>query len=213
MHENIPSNELLGSGDQHEYESLKTQKIDLIALNNELISRVDEVTERLFQEGKELKEVEAVVQREIERFLKECVKNKSNFSSIFKTETGSVYFIAENGHTLRVKMDDGEYKIQPVTKKIIFMSPEEIEKFLEVANRDYENFFLKGIFEYRFSKAPISIGSTPLEFGLHGFSELAFNETADELTVLGRLDEGKVTQEGGFSSGVHVGHPISEIIK
>lgn len=56
-----------------------------------------------------------------------------------------------------------------------------------------------------FEKAPYEIGSQPFEIGRYG-PEVKVDEDETSFTILG-------DETGGNSSGLHIGHAISEITK
>lgn len=164
-------------------------------------------------------------QKIISNFIDELLANKEKFSKVFQTENGSFYFVSEEGQSWRFKREeDGELREQPMLNKIVFLSPEEKDRFLELKN---SRFFQENLVAfqgnsqwipedqrkpYKIKKADFEEGNFPLEIGAYHLPEVIFNETDDSIEILGvRKYDGSI--EKCFSSGIHLGHAITKIHK
>lgn len=78
-----------------------------------------------------LAEKKAQRQAALARYVDLQIQEKDRFNHIFKTEKGSVYFIFDTGESVRVKRDEGEWKIQPRCKKIVYVDEEQCVQLLQ----------------------------------------------------------------------------------
>jgi hypothetical protein len=144
---------------------------------------------------------------EVEKFIEELLAEKDKFSKVFKTEHGSIYFVLEDGKSLRFKYSlVGRDKIRPIKEKIFFISTEVGEELRRVPMRTNIN-----------KKIPLinyEVGATPLELNrISDQDKTIYEELEGALILTGTIDQnGNFTDMGAYGSW-HFGHPVSEIIK
>lgn len=153
----------------------------------------------------------------IKNFLNSLFKLKNSFQSIFETEEGSIYFVAKDGKSWRFKKEEDFFKEQPILNKIIFLEPQEANKYIDLKKKPLFEEYLIGSTKlidkptpYVFKKSALSIGNIPLEIGINGFAPVVFEETETELKIIGTQKSDKTIQKI-FASGIHNGHPINKI--
>ena len=186
------------------------EDIDLFDLRKKMHDEMSLFVDEMWEAGVDTKEIISKKREFLENFVEKLKTMKEKFKFIFETENGSIYFVSKNGKSWRFKKEEGEdyFSDQPILNKIIFISPEEREKYLEIQNTPLFQELLVG---YSFQKSDISKGFFPLEIGAQGFREVVFEETEKTLKIIGTKINDEV--EPIFASGIHLGHSISNIFK
>lgn len=127
----------------------------------------------------------------------------------FRTERGSRYIVTNNGDCLRMKThEDGSENIEPATKKIFFLPPEEIERLRgEGLLKDKDYLIGKPI---RICEPRIN--ASPLEFGtMIDPAEAVLSIEGDTLTIEGCRWAADRPIDTHSTGPIHIGHPIVEI--
>ena len=150
-----------------------------------------------------IKKKQAVIQEYIEKLLNE----KESFKHIFETENGSIYFVAPDDKSWRIKKDKNEYEVSPVMKKIIFVNEKSLKRIIRLFNDSINAEYLIG---KKILKSEICEGARPFEFGLMGYPDAVYEEDERFLTLRGcKLGDGGVDNE--YIPGLHMGHKIVKI--
>lgn len=145
---------------------------------------------------------EQILQQKIESLILNCIEKKTRFKHIFYTEKGSVYFVTQEGSSLRIKKEDNKYTIQPFCHHIIFLS-EEVRNRINLL-RD-SGWLQENIINQEIQTVECLVGAYPFEFGIEGFYPILVKEHSGVIQILG-------DEEGMFASGYHLGHKITEVI-
>lgn len=209
------------------FPQIKKEKVSLSFLE-ELRIQLHQQIDQLEDEFDEKRKTEKLAfawlkerkQTLIKNFISELLKQKDSFEAIFETEKGSIYFMAKNGQTWRFKNEEDAYfHEEPITNKMIFLSPEEAEKFVQLKKQVLFQEFLVGMphsidpkykVPYVFKKSTLAIGNVPLEIGISHFPLTVIKEDEQKLRIIG-TQRPNGTVEKYFASGIHNGHPISKI--
>ena len=129
----------------------------------------------------------------------ELEKHKNEYSNIFQTTNGSIYFVLDSGESYRIKYTDSNgYDEQPICDKIFFVDSktkteiEEAKNYFQpekkLLNKDWKTF-------------PCKEGVFPIEFGIERFPKINFSEKKDYINISG-------DEQGSFASGIHIGHSV-----
>ena len=166
----------------------------------------------------------AFFDREMSKRIERLVREKHKFRNIFKTSSGSVYFVLQNGESVRIKSYDGkfeEYSKHPPLKDLLFISKTEQERLLNVMKNSGRHH--DGILGVPFETTPFQNDVCPIELNLY-FSDRRFDTSIVEENGRVKLlaPNNKWSQEetwyeedarGQISNGIHIGRPITQIIK
>ncbi len=153
------------------------------------------------------KEVVQAEQKVIREFISSLIEKKEEFKHVFETETGSIYFVSENGNSWRFKKVRDEYNIQPVLRKIIFIDDKEASRIKELLENSINSEKLIGA---RLKKYKLKKGLIPFEFCFADQADIEYDESEDELVIKGqRLENGKLDVH--FFPGIHMGHKVVKI--
>lgn len=191
----------------------KEFKIETDKSVDELLSlpkKLHEAEDEIFDLDLSFEERRAKRQDVINIFLEKLLEKKDQFKYVFKTASGSIYFVSDKEKCWRLKAIDNSYKAQPVLAKVIFVSQEQANKIIDLLNG---HFFQEEIINYKIDMIDFGLNVVPIEFGIEGFPEIVFKEDGESFTVLGTKLKEQEYVEPSFASGIHVGHPITEIIK
>lgn len=171
--------------------------------------------------------VERVISKIREEFVTQLLLEKERFSRAFKTSNGSIYFQLTSGQTLRAKMipdqhefmsgESKHFKFQPIMKKLFFVSQEETDRLVESLKRndgEYRPGEVVTVTEYK-------LGASPFELNLarenDGALQIVFEMRSNKLFL--NRSEGKDLKgdieilKDQLVGGIHLGHPIIEILK
>jgi len=215
----------------------KNQYFTLDQLKNEIdkFQKRDNVISDEYHDKKIIKNFEAFQeekQKNTREFIKSLEDRKDLFKYVFKTldhesaesgyldknTIGSYYFVLDSGESLRFRWgcQDGEYgyKIQPIMKNIFFINKNEKDKIQKM--REHELFEFD-IIDKPISLSPISIDTHPLELTVdYWHSELILDLTKKDTLIIKGIklkNQSENNIEKQLSGGLHIGHPISKIIK
>lgn len=194
----------------------------IVDLKKRLSEKLDMVDDDETLDMKTLKEEE---QKVLVHFIDALLAEKQHFSKVFQTENGSLYFVSKEGQSWRFRKEkEGGFREMPILNKVVFLSPEEKERFLELSRNTFFQEYLtayQGNSEwipedqrkpYTITKSAFEEGNFPLEIGACHLAEVIFNETENSIEVVGvRKHDGSVDR--CFASGIHLGHAISKIYK
>jgi hypothetical protein len=179
---------------------------------DELFSKEDEMYDKKGnnEAGNFFEELRKMKRSLTEGFINELKKEKDRFKHIFETEKGSIYFVTENGESLRFKNDGKEIKDQPILKKIFFIE-EAMSTEISQARASMETDYY--VLNNKIKICNFRVGACPLEFWMASDSnEVVYQEDGKNLEILGiKRENGE--EERAFYGGFHIGHKINNIIK
>lgn len=222
----MPFNEkMLGNNEIESYKSMNLSELQILIDKNEknISDFEDKIEEKLLKIS--FDERQAKKQEIIATFIDQLIQEKNRFKFVFQTldqtipdhvvkyadKIGSYYFILNSGESFRIKWSVDGYKIMPVYGKIFFVDEKTLDKILEIDNRQFN------LINYSIKKSPIAKNTTPIEINnIYLPVEALFSEDENEITILGtHFKEGDISKklEEQISSGLHIGHPINNIIK
>ncbi|MFC1617677.1 hypothetical protein ACFL2B_00175 [Patescibacteria group bacterium] len=181
--------------------------INLADLRQELLAEIRQADDELRNKKSSTKERIEKRQEITIKFIEKLKNQEGDFQTIFKTETGSAYFVSKKGESWRFKKEEGSYKGQPIFKKVFFVSDAEKEKYLDM--RKAWN-FPENLINHRIKKTDIAEGVFPVELGVAERREAAFEETPEWIKIKGTKTNDGV--DPVCSSGIHLGDRITEII-
>lgn len=186
------------------------KEVDFSDLRKKMHDEIDITLDEMEDDGAETRELRIREKELLREYVEKMKKQKENFQFVFETEKGSIYFVSKNGESWRFKKEEGrdDFDEQPILEKIIFISPEEKERFLEIKK---SSFFEEKLIGHQFRKSEIAQGAYPLEIGIQGFRDVVFEETNESLKIIGTKTKEGI--EPIFASGIHLGYQISEIFK
>lgn len=169
--------------------------------------------------GEDTKNRTNKINENTEKFIQNIESKKSpdlldKLKSVFKTENGSIYLIAEDGSCLRIKKEGSgiedpsigcEFRIEPITRHLYFIDYKTWSSLLELSKQGR---LQKAITDINIpiippDKITPEAGVYPFDFGLIGYPEIHINLEDNIL---------RITKEP-FASGYHLGHQITKIIK
>lgn len=141
--------------------------------------------------------------------IRELLDMKEKFQHVFTTNQGSHYFVIPSGESLRIKPKDSNDPIQPVMKKIIFISDTENSRLLSLKKAS------------QMIGMPLQIqslmpGVHPLELGIVGTDEPIYEEGNGTLVLKGSKVRDFITGNDintGFIGGTHLGNKVVDVIK
>jgi hypothetical protein len=153
------------------------------------------------------KEIRIREQAAIENFIESKINEKFRFQHIFRTDKGSLYFVDESGESWRIKQTEEGLRSEPVCRKIVFVTQETSQELLKkMKGMEGSDSFLND----KIPTVPLRAGVVPFEFGISHFPEIVSEDLAGSITILGTRYKDEIKPH--FASGVHVGHPVTEII-
>jgi hypothetical protein len=169
--------------------------------SEELRHRRDAAMDEIFAYDIDYKEAAELATQVVDRLKNELLAQADRFDKIFVTESGSYYFVAGDGASLRLQMAaEGYKKITPVVLNQIFVDGETGGELLPTLNHPEE------LVGQPIRKQPYAIGMQPFEFGISGMPNIRCEDNENTLTMLG-------DDHGGNHSGFHLGHKIAHIIR
>lgn len=194
-------------------------KKTLFDLREELSLEID----KIYEQDMPLKEKKELNQGIKRSFIERLLRERGQFSKVFQTEKGSIYFISKDGKSWRFKKNDDEsIRDEPIINKIVFLSSEECDKFKEIKRDRFFQERLVGFSEdrhwrseedrapYEIKKTDFGEGVYPLEIGVSSFPEVIFEETEESIKILGTKNHDGETVRS-FASGIHLGHAVTEV--
>ena len=90
----------------------------------------------------------------LESFVSKQIEQSSRYKNIFRTEQGSVYFVLDTGESLRVRLGNGKWDLNPIFSKIVYVAVP--LKRQDELYRLYKNSVM--------AATACQIGMTPVEF-------------------------------------------------
>jgi hypothetical protein len=147
-------------------------------------------------------------ERMTKEFIEKLKREKDKFQHVFETESGSVYFVAQTGESIRFKNENGKIKDQPIVRKTFFIS-EEVSGELMKNRKNMDEYLLSN----EITLCSFDLGTRPLEFWIIGFPEIVYECSNGKLQIKGTKRDDKEKIDKVFASGFHVGHKITNIIK
>lgn len=180
---------------------------ELTSLREEWADKFDEILDRVKEDSSE---VNADLIALISKFAEEVIKDKVKFKWVFKTSKGSLYVVASDNSSLRLKADVNlryQSPVQPVFKRIIFIDHDSVELIKERLRRHEE------ILGIKLKTIEPQAGAIPLELNLVGYpteTEVTIEEVDGGVILRGSLGFDK--EEESVVNGFHIGHPIEQLI-
>ena len=123
--------------------------------------------------------------------IQSLVEMKDRFQHVFTTDQGSHYFVLASGESLRIKTKSDFMPIQPIMKRIVFITDVESRRLMDLTTID----------NITITTTSYGVGVHPFEFGIMEYPESAIEEAGDTIKMV------------NFSSGMHPGNKIVKIIK
>ncbi|MFA6018179.1 MAG: hypothetical protein WCT28_00670 [Patescibacteria group bacterium] len=164
----------------------------------------------------------------VDKLLEQLLKEKERFSSIFRTENGSHYFVLHDGSCLRFQPkfpgmddeDDNTYKLQPIANHIFFVDPLAVKKLKGLM--EYPGFALTtGEDSCEIHTAELKQGSVPFEYGFPSVRNVSpvFNFDSTTAKYIGSEEYGRIKpitnprNPSNYDMGVtHLGHTITQVL-
>lgn len=147
-------------------------------------------------------------QTEIAKLLQE----RDRFTEVFRTEQGSIYFVAADGTSWRFKQKNERVRMEPPMTTIVYLNEQGKEKLMSL--KDPGLGWQESIFFAPIPTVELAAGTQPLEIGVVGYGgRVVFTHTNNELTIVGIDRTGQGDLDYSFASGLHLGHKVTEIIK
>ncbi|MBW6441851.1 hypothetical protein K0B04_03015 [Patescibacteria group bacterium] len=171
--------------------------------SNSMYCEVSELIGKINDSDAPYEERNVIVQEFLSSYIKEKLKNPEKFQNIFYTENGSIYFTFEDGCSIRFKNTETGWSVQPILKHTFYLNAETADMLVDMKNKDTLQGEIIGLPIKVFEPA---IGMIPFEFEIEGFPEIEFSINDDILMIKG-------DSFGEFSSGCHIGHKITKVIK
>ncbi len=187
----------------------------LTTLERRLKRCFEEALEQSFASGLTPKQAAACAQASVRAAVEEEIaQRKMSYAQIYTSQSGSVYFRTPSGCSFRVKAPRAGISPmipgpQKVARRSFFLKAEDRERFLDLlADDTFHTNLLGEIFHH----GPLAVGMSPLEFDVVGDCDRNLIEEpgAGLLCIRGKTFAGVTTNQG--RGGVHIGHPISEIL-
>jgi len=199
---------------KNQFESFATEKPKLPAMDRK------ELNEKIYESDFD--------ERGVDKLLEQLLTEKERFSSIFRTENGSHYFILHDGSSLRFQQrylgvddeDDNTYALRPIANHVFFVDPPGALKLRELMN--FPGYALQaGNESCAISTTELKKGSLPFEYGFPSVRNIipVFKLDATTATYVGSEENGRIKPIVGhrdpasYDMGVtHLGHAVSEVL-
>lgn len=131
-----------------------------------------------------------------------------SFRLIFKTSQGSTYFITYGGNSIRFKQ--GAEKAEPTYEAIFFITEGESQRISEIIS-PLQN--LDALSGQKIVLTDCRIGVCPLEINVLSEDERIVHERKGDFLLLKGTKVGDAYKPDTLFGSIHIGHPITEIIK
>ncbi len=197
------------SEQEHKNPELKitSSASELVSLGEKWSDQFDEILDRDKEVSSEVKVDPRAL---ISKFAEEAIKDRVKFKWVFKTSKGSLYIVASDNSSLRLKADVNlryQSPVQPVFKRIIFIDRDSVERVKERLSRHEE------ILGIKLKTVEPQVGAIPLELNLLSYpveTDVRIEQVDDGVILHGSLglNEDKESVVNGF----HFGHPIEQLI-
>ncbi len=132
-------------------------------------------------------------------------KEYNRFKNIFRTSSGSLYFVLHSGHCLRLDCSDPKtprYNPQRIFPHIMFVSPQ-VKAEIRTWTNDFKN--LDGIKGHPIQTSAMKVGASPIEFD------------EGEETDYSRVEPDRILEHSDVRHikhiALHIGNEITEILK
>ncbi len=197
------------SEQEHKNPELKitSSASELVSLGEKWSDQFDEILDSDKEVSSEVKVDQRAL---ISKLEEEVIKDRLKFKWVFKTSKGSMYIVASDNSSLRLKADvDLRYQspVQPVFKRIIFIDRDSVKRVKERLSRHEE------ILGIKLKTVEPQVGAIPLELNLLSYpveTDVTIEQADDGVILHGSLgfNEDKESVVNGF----HFGHPIEQLI-
>ncbi len=172
-------------------------------------------------------EVVKAISKIREEFVTQLSLEKERFNRVFKTANGSTYFQLVTGQTLRAKMipdqhefmsgEGNHFKFQPIMRELFFVSQGEVDRLVELLKEndgEYRPGEVVTVTEYGLEVSPFELnlvrendGAPQIVFEKRG-NKLFLNRS-ERKDLKGNLE----ILKDELTGGIHLGHPIIEVLK
>ncbi len=162
--------------------------------------------------------------KELKILINRLISEKERFGRIFQTKNGSVYFLLKSGESKRVKCKNGkydEYSIQPLVKDIVFVGEQDQKEMLKKCEESYRRY--DAVLGMVLEEKVLEKGVCPVEFNLYHYDRSfdtslvregsRFKIIASKRNMWEDQNYLPEDQRGQISNGIHIGNPITKIIK
>lgn len=173
---------------------------------HEIVALTEKLTVDLFNMRRAMggsSEYSQLRQQRFAELREKLLGDKDRFQHIYKTMSGSLYFLLQSGESFRMKEEETGigFGPEPVTQAVIFVTPQQLRQIQE-RNDD---------FRLALTSEPIQaqkceVGMVPIEINMVGEPEISLLTDEDSM----------LTIQPGPDRSIdiyHIGHPISEVVR
>ena len=130
--------------------------------------------------------------------------------TIFETSKGSIYKVAHNGQSSRLKA--GNEKPEPDCEAIFYTDEDEFQRITDLITDPLNLFInLDALVDKKIKLAPLSIGVRPIEINPSDQVEKIVYEMTDGHLILLGTKVGNAYKKGMIFGSLHFGHPVTKI--